>query len=132
MVEAATAVSPFSRRMLHVGAVTQLGAKMSKSLGNLTLVNDLLQDHPPAVIRVLLLDRPWQDSWEFHANALASAAARLDRLYSAASRPNSSPTAGAAVTAALLDDLDVPTALNVAEDEGGIAARHVIGTLSLG
>lgn len=132
MAEAATAVSPFSRRLLHIGAVRQAGAKMSKSLGNLTLVDDLLRDHPPAVIRVLLLDRRWQDSWEFHADNLASAAARLDRLYAAAGRLNSSAAAGAAVTAALLDDLDVPTALSVAEDEGGSAARHLIGVLSLG
>ena len=58
MVEAAVAVGPFARRMLHVGAVHQDGAKMSKSIGNLTLVADLLETAPSAAVRLMLLDRP--------------------------------------------------------------------------
>ncbi|MBC8094049.1 MAG: cysteine--tRNA ligase, partial [Pseudonocardia sp.] len=36
-----------------------------------------------------------------------------------------------AVTRALLDDLDVPTALDVAEESGGPAARLVLAVLNL-
>jgi len=132
MTEAATSVRPFARSRLHVGAVMKDGLKMSKSIGNLTLVADLLRDHPPAAVRLLLLDRPWSRSWEFRAGDLATAAARLERLYTAAGRVEASAAATDEVSAALLNDLDVPTALDVAESEGGAAARHVLGVLTLG
>ena len=132
MVEAATSVRPFSRARLNVGAVLKDGAKMAKSTGNLTLVSELLREHPPAAVRLLLLDRRWKQPWEFRTEDLGPAAARLERLYTAAGRPTSSATATDAVSAALLDDLDVPQAVDIAESEGGAAARHLIGVLSLG
>ena len=39
--------------------------------------------------------------------------------------------AAGAVTAALLDDLDVPTALAVAEEAGGASARLALSLLAL-
>lgn len=132
MAEAATSVRPFARSRLNVGAVLKDGTKMAKSTGNLTLVSDLLRDHAPAAVRLLLLDRRWSEPWEFSVEELRAAAARLERLYAAAGRPESSAAATDAVSAALLDDLDVPRALDIAEAEGGQAARHMIGVLSLG
>ena len=131
MVAAATASEPFARRMLHVGAVHQDGAKMAKSTGNLTLVSDLLTDLPPAAVRLLLLDRPWAQPWEYHPAAVTAATARLERLYTAAGRLPSSTGATDAAAERLLDDLDVPGALDVAEAEGGDAARLVMRTLAL-
>lgn len=132
MAEAATSVHPFARSRLNVGAVMKDGSKMAKSTGNLTLVSELLRDHAPAAVRLLLLDRRWSEAWEFQAADLHTAAARLERLYAAAGRAESSTAATTAVTDALLADLDVPRALEVAEAEGGSAARHLIGVLSLG
>jgi cysteinyl-tRNA synthetase len=131
MAEAASRVVPFARSRLHIGAVHKDGAKMAKSTGNLTLVSDLLVDHPPAAVRLLLLDRVWSKPWEYRAEHLAASAARLERLYSAAGRPDTSAAASTAVTAALLHDLDVPQALDLAEGEGGEAARLVLRVLSL-
>jgi len=130
MVEAATSVVPFSRVRLHVGTVCQDGAKMAKTTGNLTLVADLLRDHEPAAVRLLLLDRPWRDAWEYRVGDLHGAAAKLERLYAAAGRPSRHAGAGE-VIAALLDDLDVPRAVEIALDSGGEAARQLIRTLSL-
>jgi L-cysteine:1D-myo-inositol 2-amino-2-deoxy-alpha-D-glucopyranoside ligase len=132
MVEAATSVTPFARRALHVGAVRQDGAKMAKSRGNLTLVADLLTDHRPAAVRLLVCDRPWAQSWDWSPDLLDAAEARLDRLYAAAGRPGGEGAAVAGVIAALLDDLDVPQALALAEEEGGAAARELVRTLALG
>jgi cysteinyl-tRNA synthetase len=129
MAEAVTGVTPFARSWMHVGAVYQDGAKMAKSLGNLTLVGDLLRDYPPAAIRLLILDRRWSAPWIYEREALDRAAGALDDLYAAAGKAGSSNTA--AVTEALLDDLDVPRALAVAREEGGDAARHVLRVLSL-
>jgi L-cysteine:1D-myo-inositol 2-amino-2-deoxy-alpha-D-glucopyranoside ligase len=130
MVEAASSVTPFARTHLHVGTVYQDGAKMAKSTGNLTLVGDLLVDHPPAAVRLLILNRAWHTAWEYRAGALDATAATLDDLYTAAARPGTSSSA-AAVTAALLADLDVPQAIAVARDEGGEAARVLLRVLSL-
>ena len=134
MAEAVTGVRPFARAWLHVGTVEFDGAKMAKSTGNLVLVTDVLATHPAAALRLLLLDRPWARPWEFRPADLAAAAARLERLYAAASRgagDGGPGAASAAVTAALLDDLDVPRALAVAEEEGGEAARLALSVLNL-
>jgi cysteinyl-tRNA synthetase len=132
IVEAAVAVAPFARRMLHVGAVTKDGAKMSKSTGNLTLVADLLASAPAAAVRLMLLDRRWSDGWEFRPELLEIATGKLHELYAAAARPGAGGAAEGAVADALLDDLDVPRALAVATEAGGPAGRLLIRVLSLG
>ncbi|MGH4016031.1 MAG: cysteine--tRNA ligase [Pseudonocardiaceae bacterium] len=131
IVEAATGVGPFARAEFPVGAVTVDGAKMAKSTGNLVLVSEVLADHPAPVVRLLILDRPWRQSWDFHPATLDTAASRLERLYLAAGKPQTSPAAADAVTATLVDDLDVPTALAIGEEAGGEAARLVLHLLAL-
>ena len=131
MVQAATGVRPFARAEFGVGTVTVDGAKMAKSTGNLVLVSDLLERHPAAAVRLLLLNRPWQQTWEFRPADVDDQVKTLDRLYSAAGTARTSHTATGAVTAALLNDLDVPTALAIAEESGGDAARLVLRTLAL-
>ncbi|MGH3771956.1 MAG: cysteine--tRNA ligase [Pseudonocardiaceae bacterium] len=131
MVEAATGVGPFARAEFPVGTVTVDGAKMAKSVGNLVLVSDLLGHHPAAAVRLLLLNRPWRRNWEFRPGDVTAHANQLDRLYSAAGRALTSHTASDALTAALVDDLDVPAALAIGEESGGDAARLVLRTLAL-
>jgi cysteinyl-tRNA synthetase len=104
---------------------------MAKSAGNLVLVADLLETHPAAAIRLLLLDRPWAAPWDLAADALDAAAGRLERLFAAAARHVDGGVAADAVVAALLDDLDVPAALDIAENEGGEAARTALSVLGL-
>jgi len=82
-------------------------------------------------VRLLLLNRPWQQTWEFHPSDIAAQTNQLDRLYSAAGAAHSSPAAAAAVTAALVNDLDVQAALAIGEESGGDAARLVLRTLAL-
>ena len=131
MAQAATGAAPFARAHLGVGTVRVDGAKMAKSTGNLVLVTDVLRDHPPAAVRLLILDRPWSAPWDYVAADVDRCGARLDRLYVAAGRAGSTAAAGTAVVDALLDDLDVPRALDVAEEVGGEAARLLLRTLAL-
>jgi cysteinyl-tRNA synthetase len=49
---------------MHTGMVHQDGEKMSKSLGNLTLVSDLLKDYSPDAIRISLLNHHYRYPWE--------------------------------------------------------------------
>jgi len=133
LAEAFTGVTPFARSRLTAGVVRVAGAKMAKSAGNLVLVSDLLKEHSAAAIRLLILDRRWDQDWDFSRAGLDAAGARLERLHEAAGRPERDAAgdggpAVAAMRAALARDLDVPAALQIAEEEGGQAARS-LGTL---
>ncbi len=59
-----TEKAPFSRFWMHTGMVFQEGEKMSKSLGNLTLVSNLLKDYSADAIRVVLLNHQYRYPWE--------------------------------------------------------------------
>src|SRR5437867_6683850 len=59
-----TGKAPFSRIWMHTGMVHQNGEKMSKSLGNLTLVSDLLKDYSANAIRVTMLNHHYRYPWE--------------------------------------------------------------------
>jgi L-cysteine:1D-myo-inositol 2-amino-2-deoxy-alpha-D-glucopyranoside ligase len=131
MVEAAVGVTPFARRQFRVGTVGLDGLKMAKSTGNLVLVSDLLHVVSGAAVRLMLLDRPWNEAWDYRPDALRDASRLLEELYVAGGTPGSSAAAVGAVRAALLDDLDVPTAVRIAAEAGGDAARQVIRTLAL-
>ena len=133
MAEALTGVQPFARSWMHVGTVRVGGAKMAKSTGNLVLVSDIVDEHPAVALRLLLIDRPWGQEWDYDPAALDAATARLERLYAAAARGvvEDGTKAASAVTAALLADLDVPTALAIAEESGGEAARVALSVLGL-
>ena len=132
MAEAASGIGPFARAALPVGTVRVGGEKMAKSTGNLVLVGDILPLEGEAALRLFLLDRRWDASWDWRPGDLVAARSRLEELYRAAGRPGG-PAAGVdAVRDALLDDLDVPTAVTVATAAGGEAARLLVKTLALG
>ncbi|MBI2028523.1 MAG: class I tRNA ligase family protein [Candidatus Levybacteria bacterium] len=63
--EGATGKIPFAKYWLHTGEVRYKGGKMSKSLGNLVLISDLLKKYSPNAIRWMLLSHHYRSSWEF-------------------------------------------------------------------
>ena len=131
LAEAATGVTPFARSWLRAGTVNINGAKMAKSTGNLVLANDLLVTHTPAAIRLMCLARPWAEPWTYTPELLEQAAATVDELYTAAGRSGTGGAGVAAVPSALLRNLDVPTALGIALEDGGQAARTLVEILAL-
>jgi cysteinyl-tRNA synthetase len=132
MAEAFTGVRPYARAWLHVGMVTVDGAKMAKSAGNLVLLDELLAGHPAAVVRLMILDRPWAESWDYHPGLLVAAQARLDSLYQAAARTGpAEPPALAELARLLATGLDIPAALDLAIGSGGGPARTLAAILGL-
>ncbi len=133
IAEAVTGVTPFARRWMHCAIVGVGGAKMAKSTGNLVLVDDLIAEHPAAVIRTALLDRSWSQAWQWSPGLLDVATGRLDALRAAARRPDGSDVEAhlRAVRAALRDDLDVPQAIEAALAAGGQAAELLLDLLGL-
>jgi L-cysteine:1D-myo-inositol 2-amino-2-deoxy-alpha-D-glucopyranoside ligase len=67
--------APFVRTWMHVGMVYQDGEKMSKSLGNLTLVRNLLKEYSADAIRIMLQSHPYRYPWECYPEDLRNAAA---------------------------------------------------------
>jgi cysteinyl-tRNA synthetase len=124
-------VAPFARSWLHVGTVRLDGEKMAKSTGNLVFAADLVARTSGPVVRMLLLDRPYATPWDYTDAALEGAGQRLDALRSAAGRPHGPESAPQAVLEALVDDLDVPRAVDIAVQEGGQAARDLVSVLAL-
>lgn len=131
MAEAFTGVRPYARAWLHAGTVRVDGAKMAKSAGNLVLVRDLVDDHPAAAVRLMILDRPWGEDWEYSPAVLDRAARRLEELYQAAGRPPTTSAAVPEIGRLLATDLNVTAAIDVGVEEGGTAARSVAAALGL-
>jgi len=129
--EALTGVTPFARAWLHIASVCYKGEKMSKSLGNLLYVKDLTQRWRPTAIRLLLADRAWDEAWEVDLSHLDEAENRLENLWKAAGRSKNSEVALAAALQALMQNLNVPKALNIAEEAGGQTMRHIGNLLGI-
>jgi cysteinyl-tRNA synthetase len=105
-----------ARFWIHNGFVTVEGRKMSKSLGNVLLVRDLLAQVPGEAIRLALLAAHYRQPLDWSREALAQAKQTLDRLYGVLRDLRDVPAqdgAGLArpVLDALADDLNTPTAL---------------------
>ena len=121
--ENATGQRPFVRVWMHVGMVALDGIKMSKSLGNLVIVHQLLTDHTADAVRVLLASHHYRQPWEFFPQDIERAQAIADRLTAAvgdnASEIEQSVVMALPVTqqflAAIENDLDTPAALRILE-----------------
>ncbi|HWP35248.1 MAG TPA: cysteine--tRNA ligase, partial [Thermodesulfobacteriota bacterium] len=79
--EAATGKSPFARYWVHHGFVRLNAEKMSKSLGNVVRVRDLLGSVRPEVLRLFLLSVHYRSPIEFAPALLEEAKKTLDYFY---------------------------------------------------
>ncbi len=120
--ECATGVSPFARWWVHVGMIRYRGEKMSKSLGNLVLVQDLVRRHTPDAVRLSLLGMHYRSSEEWREAGMAEADAQAARLAAAARAPaghgrelDPAPYV-ARFRAAMDDDLNTPAAVRALLD----------------
>ncbi len=110
----------FCRHWFHVGMVGLDGTKMSKSLGNLVFVGDLLEKWEPMAVRLALLEHHYRADWEWDESGLGRAAERLERWR----RAGDGGGGVAEVRRRLDDDLDAPGAL-VALDEAAASGAGV-------
>jgi L-cysteine:1D-myo-inositol 2-amino-2-deoxy-alpha-D-glucopyranoside ligase len=109
---------PFVRHWMHSAMVNYEGEKMSKSLGNLVFVSDLLKAADPRAIRLALMRHHYRSGFEWYDTDLEEGSALLHRLLAAAERadgPDPRPYADR-VRAALDDDLDAPRAIDALDD----------------
>jgi len=106
---------PVARYWLHNGFINIDGEKMSKSLGNFRMVNDLLKQYPGEVLRYVILSSHYRSEQNFGKELLDSAWRSLDSLYGylrgvpAGTAKLNKASAG---YQALLDDLNSPVAIS--------------------
>ena len=136
--EAATG-QPFVRHWMHQAMVRMDGEKMSKSLGNLVFISDLLKTHDPRAIRLAIVAHHYRDSWEWDDTVMPAADQRLERWLAAAEAPGAgdSDAALAAVRQRLDDDLDTPGAVAAVDEavergEGVASAAALLGVFLVG
>jgi L-cysteine:1D-myo-inositol 2-amino-2-deoxy-alpha-D-glucopyranoside ligase len=78
--EGATGKRPFVSYWMHAGMLAHEGEKMSKSLGNLVLVRDLLASYPGDAIRHYLVSNHYRSEVHYDEAALAASAMQAARL----------------------------------------------------
>jgi len=146
--ECALGVTRFSNYWLHNGLIRINSEKMSKSLGNMLLVDDLLSEAPGESIRMALLGTHYRQPLEWTDTILREATDKLDKLYNATmkgGRPYQEHEIKNSIyvkpiLTALEDDLNIPQAIaelfnlvkqiNLSKDDTLIA--ELVGALKYG
>jgi cysteinyl-tRNA synthetase len=107
---------PMANYWLHNGFLSMDSEKMSKSLGNVKLVHDLLKTFNGETMRFALLSAHYRGPLDWTEALLTQSKATLDRLYNALRRMKDAEAADVdvpeSVLAALCDDLNTPVALS--------------------
>ncbi len=123
--ELAFGVEPFGRYWMHVAMVDYQGEKMSKSLGNLVLVRDVLDTYHPDALRLYLFSNHYRTSWEYRDGEIDAWASLADDLREAADFPAYGIEEEIDVASfrerffnALDDDLNTPAAIEALREIG--------------
>ncbi len=71
----------FVKYWIHNGFVDINNEKMSKSLGNFTMIKDVLERYAPEVIRMFLLSNHYRSPIDFSEQSMHEVGMGLDRIY---------------------------------------------------
>lgn len=119
--EFSTGKKPFTKYWMHVAMLSYQGEKMSKSLGNLVLVSDLLKTYTPNQVRYLLLSHHYRTPWEFTFEDFSEKNKELEIIEKAllvntrlTKHENDQSDSNSKMFEALLnDDMNIPEALKL-------------------
>ncbi len=132
----------YARYWMHNGFLDFSGEKMSKSLGNVVLVHDLIKDYPGEVIRWALLSGHYRSPLNWTPELLSGAKSQLDSFYQVLVDAGRMQDVGYSrglvdmddvaigihdkCLSALYDDLNTPLALSCLHQHAG----HIRGLMS--
>ncbi len=71
----------FVKYWIHNGFVDIDNEKMSKSLGNFTMIKEVLADYSPEVIRLFLLSKHYRSPIDYNEDSMREISLGLDRIY---------------------------------------------------
>ncbi len=112
---AAEAHAEYSRYWMHNGFLTVDAEKMSKSIGNVLLLHDLVQSMPGEVVRWALLSAHYRQPLDWNQSLLDQSRKALDRLYGALHRAAAVEAEGSEpppeFLKAIEDDINTPGAM---------------------
>jgi L-cysteine:1D-myo-inositol 2-amino-2-deoxy-alpha-D-glucopyranoside ligase len=120
--EVAARREPFSRHWVHTAMIQLDGVKMSKSLGNLVMVDELLERWSPDALRAYLASHHYREAWNHDPSDIARAQELLEELSAALSIGGGSGSSldpsglESAFLRTMEDDLDTPRALAAARE----------------
>lgn len=107
--------SRFARYWVHSGMLMVDGVKMSKSLGNFYILDDILAKYPAEALRLLFLSTHYHQPFNFTFEGMQNAKQTLDKFYNALLKNKDVRVEDVApdnrVVEALADDLNTPLAL---------------------
>ena len=107
----------FAKYWFHNGFVIVDGEKMSKSIGNIKLVHDLINNYHGEVLRLTLLSAHYRQPLNWTVNSINQNNAMLERLYRGVKELNKIEASSKgydvpdSIMEALCDDLNTPKAL---------------------
>ena len=105
----------YARYWMHNGFLTMDAEKMSKSIGNVLLLHDLVQTVPGEVVRWALLSAHYRQPLDWNQSLLDQSRKNLDRLYGALQRAAGVQAVGdqppEAFLASIEDDINTPGAM---------------------
>ncbi len=105
----------FAKYWVHNGFVTVEGEKMSKSLGNVTLAHDLVEQYPGEALRMTLLSAHYRQPLDWTEQKVQENKKFLDRIYRRLGQMADLDAVDGAVPEAIMqalcDDLNMPKAM---------------------
>ena len=118
----------FARYWLHNGHLTMAGEKMSKSIGNVRLLGEVLRQFPGEVVRYALLSTHYRKPLTWTERLLGDSRSALDRLYRALGDEADGEIMedeeiDEFFAGALADDINAPLALSRLHDMAGEIQR---------
>ena len=132
---------PLSKYWIHNGFISMDKEKMSKSIGNIVLINDILKKHTGEVIRFAMLSAHYKQPLNWNENLLIQANKNLENLYNIIGDEKNfkNITPPKKFFDALLNDLNTPEALKelfeLAKNKNGKdqlkSAANYLGILQL-
>jgi len=130
--EAYTGISPFARYWIHTGWLTRDNEKMSKSIGNVFRIDEILKIVSPNILRFFLISTLYSSPLEFQGGALSQAGKTFERIVITLKRLNeailNAPSSGLNINSevlrlfdflesdlnnALTDNFNTPLALSI-------------------
>ena len=115
--ESYTGKSPFVRYWVHAAMLEYKGEKMSKSLGNMVFISDLLKKYSPNTIRWVLLSHHYRKEWGFAMNELDEAEKKMGVLKKKTTQKKEGDIRK--IENFLENDMDIPNALDYIRKEMG-------------
>lgn len=122
--EAYTHKVPYVQYWMHIAMVRYEGEKMSKSLGNLVLVEDLLKNYEANALRLLLLSNHYRTSWEYTETLMKKSAERWSLILARCHEADAGDLSD--IIRALEDDLHTDRAVELLQTMSGASLRNAL------